>query len=250
MSKQEEKVIQPHVKRVEIVIPSAAKVRKEMKIEAASEASRKQNGSHVKRACGHLHLVVSGYARVGYRCRCAQATMERRLSSREAERRCHPSRGLRGVLGQYDESCRKEHAIYLSKKFTDCENNTFTARENLTYFGIGCSPTETVYAGSYRFVDFEMDLIRKQSRGVLSDYIAPQSVENYQPMRFEFPDEDISSALVTPKGSHVPFVSRLAFECTDSMGKCEACILGIVPRYIYWGNAFLVGVWDGSRVTG
>ena len=27
-------------------------------------------------------------------------------------------------------------------------------------FGIGCSPTETVYAGSYHFVDFEMDLIK------------------------------------------------------------------------------------------
>ena len=28
---------------------------------------------------------------------------------------------MRCVLGQHDESCRKEHAIYLSKKFTDCE---------------------------------------------------------------------------------------------------------------------------------
>ncbi|KAI5433554.1 hypothetical protein KIW84_020733 [Lathyrus oleraceus] len=63
---------------------------------------------------------------------------------------------------------------------------------NLLYFGIGCSPTETVYAGSYHFVDFEMDLIKKQSRSALSDYIAPQPIEDYQPMKFEFPDEDIS----------------------------------------------------------
>ena len=84
-------MIQPHEERCEIVIPSAAEVRKEVKIGAASEASRKQNGSPVKRACGYLRLVVSGYARVGYRCRCAQAIMERRLSSREAERRCHVS---------------------------------------------------------------------------------------------------------------------------------------------------------------
>ncbi|KAI5383132.1 hypothetical protein KIW84_070516 [Lathyrus oleraceus] len=56
----------------------------------------------------------------------------------------------------------------------------------------GCSPTETVYADSYHFVDFKMDLIRKQSRGVLSDYIAPQPIEDDQPMKFEFPDEDIS----------------------------------------------------------
>ncbi|KAI5445955.1 hypothetical protein KIW84_013975 [Lathyrus oleraceus] len=60
------------------------------------------------------------------------------------------------------------------------------------YFGIGCSPTETVYADSYHFVDFERELIRKQSRGVLSDYIAQQLVEDDQPMKFGFPDEDIS----------------------------------------------------------
>ncbi|KAI5438242.1 hypothetical protein KIW84_024112 [Lathyrus oleraceus] len=33
----------------------------------------------------------------------------------------------------------------------------------------------------------------KQSRGVLSDYVTPQPIEDYQPMKFEFPDEDISS---------------------------------------------------------
>jgi hypothetical protein len=61
--KQEEKVIQPHEERVEIVIPSTAEVRKEVKIGAASEASREQNGSPVEGACGYLRLVVSGYAR-------------------------------------------------------------------------------------------------------------------------------------------------------------------------------------------
>ncbi|KAI5383113.1 hypothetical protein KIW84_070499 [Lathyrus oleraceus] len=89
--KQEEKVIQPHEERIEIVIPSTAEVRKEVKFGAASEASQEQNGSPVERACGYLRLVVSGYVRVGYRCRCAQATMERRMSSREAERRGHVS---------------------------------------------------------------------------------------------------------------------------------------------------------------
>ena len=82
-------MIQPHAERIEIVIPSTAEVRKEVKNEAASEANREQNGSLVERACGYLRLVVSGYARVGYRCRCAQATMGRRLFSREAERRCY-----------------------------------------------------------------------------------------------------------------------------------------------------------------
>ena len=57
------------------------------------------------------------------------------------------------VLGQHDESGRKEHDIYyLSKKFTDCET---TARENLLRFGMGCSPAETVYVDSHYSVDFK-----------------------------------------------------------------------------------------------
>ena len=76
-------MIQLHEGRAELVNPYTAEVRKEMKIGAASEASREQNGSPVEGACGYLRLVVSEYARSGYRCRCAQATMERRLSSRE-----------------------------------------------------------------------------------------------------------------------------------------------------------------------
>jgi hypothetical protein len=48
--KQEEKVIQPHEERFKIVIPSTAEVRREMKVEAASEASQEQNGSPVERA--------------------------------------------------------------------------------------------------------------------------------------------------------------------------------------------------------
>ncbi|KAI5383112.1 hypothetical protein KIW84_070498 [Lathyrus oleraceus] len=61
------------------------------------------------------------------------------------------------------------------------------------YCGIGCSSTETVYAGSCHFVDFQDGSDQKAIKGsVLSDYIAPQSIEDYQPMKFEFPDEDIS----------------------------------------------------------
>ncbi|KAI5419542.1 hypothetical protein KIW84_043633 [Lathyrus oleraceus] len=155
LSKQEEKVIQPHTERIEVVIPSTAEVRKEAKIGVVSEASREQNGSLVERACGCLHLVMSGYARVRYWCRCAQAIMEGRLSSREAERRCH------------------------------------------LYESHGCSPTETVCAGSYHFVDFRDGSDRKAIKGVWSDYIVPQPIEDYQPMKFEFPDEDISRKLAS-----------------------------------------------------
>ncbi|KAI5389779.1 hypothetical protein KIW84_075181 [Lathyrus oleraceus] len=91
---------------------------------------------------------------------------------------------------------------------------------------------------------------------VLSDYLAQQPIEDYQPMMFELPDEDIEvlkskdceepipeegpnpeferilmsdgavdvkgngvgTVLVTPKGSHIPFVARITFECTNNGG--------------------------------
>ena len=57
------------------------------------------------------------------------------------------------VLGQHDESGQKEHAIfYLSKKFTDCETR-YSARENLLRFGMGFSPTKTIYVDSYYTID-------------------------------------------------------------------------------------------------
>ncbi|KAI5411032.1 hypothetical protein KIW84_056253 [Lathyrus oleraceus] len=42
-----------------------------------------------------------------------------------------------------------------------------------------------------------MDPIGKQSRDVLSDYISLQPIEDYQPMKFEFPDEGISRKFVS-----------------------------------------------------
>ena len=57
------------------------------------------------------------------------------------------------VLGQHDESGRKEHAIYyLRKKFTDCETR-YSLLKNLLRFGMGCSLTETVYVDPHYFVD-------------------------------------------------------------------------------------------------
>ena len=58
------------------------------------------------------------------------------------------------VLGQQDESGRKEHAIYyLSKKVYRLRDPILVARENLLRFGMGCSPAKTVYADPYYLID-------------------------------------------------------------------------------------------------
>ncbi|GAU10109.1 hypothetical protein TSUD_418490 [Trifolium subterraneum] len=100
---------------------------------------------------------------------------------------------------------------------------------------------------------------------ILGDHLAHQPVEDYQPIKFDFPDEEImylkmkdcdepvfgegpdpesqwglifdgavnlygsgiGAIIVTPKGAHIPFTARLQFECTNNIAEYEACIMDI-----------------------
>ena len=100
---------------------------------------------------------------------------------------------------------------------------------------------------------------------VLADYLAHQPVEDHQSAEYEFLDEDvmflkvkdcdeplpeegpdpesrwsmifdgavnaygkgIGVMIVTPHGSHIPFTTRLTFDCTNNMAEYEACIMGL-----------------------
>ncbi|XP_039057119.1 uncharacterized protein LOC120200313 [Hibiscus syriacus] len=109
----------------------------------------------------------------------------------------------------------------------------------------------------------EFDLVyvsQKAVKGsVIADFLANRALEDYEPVKFEFPNEDlmtiytieeeeapkdeiwkmnfdgtsnavgyrIGAVLVSPEGNHYPFTSRLTFECTNNMVEYEACIMGI-----------------------
>ncbi|XP_050915606.1 uncharacterized protein LOC127130681 [Lathyrus oleraceus] len=102
---------------------------------------------------------------------------------------------------------------------------------------------------------------------VLSDYLAHLLVEGYQPLRFDFPDEDImfirdftmpgseispeedpeagsrwtlmfegasnargndmGAVITSPTDFHLPFTAKLCFDCTNNMEEYEACIYGL-----------------------
>ena len=125
-------------------------------------------------------------------------------------------------MGQHDESGRKEHVIYyLSKKFTDYETRysllektccalVWAARRlrqyMLTHTTLLISkmdPIKYIFekpALSGRIARWQMILTeydiqyttQKAIKGsVLADHLAHQAVEDYQSMRFDFPDEDI-----------------------------------------------------------
>ncbi|KAI5443595.1 hypothetical protein KIW84_012297 [Lathyrus oleraceus] len=247
--KQEEKVIQPHAERVEIVIPGTAEVRKKVKVGAASEASRKQNGSPVERACGCLHLVMSGYARVEYRCRREQATMERGSSSREAERPCLYQRAMVTLFHEMihheidcyvDDMIAKSHAEvgHLADRGKSVDRfetiQTEAARrlrqymlvhttlwiskmDLIKYISEKPAMTGRVAKGPMILIEYDIRYISQKAieGSVLSDYVAPQPIEGYQPRKFEFPDEDISRCSNRKIES---FVARITFECTNDGG--------------------------------
>uniref|UniRef100_A0A2N9FFE4 Integrase catalytic domain-containing protein n=1 Tax=Fagus sylvatica TaxID=28930 RepID=A0A2N9FFE4_FAGSY len=122
------------------------------------------------------------------------------------------------MLGQQDETGKKEQAIYyLSKKFTE--------------------PGDPLLA------------IKGQA---IADYLADYPSEQLELMDSEFPDEDvmtvdednhgrwklyfdgaanavgsgIGAVLVSPKGQQTPIAVKLGFDCTNNMTEYEACIVG------------------------
>ena len=37
----------------------------------------------------------------------------------------------------------------------------------------------------------------------------------------------VGTMIITPHGSHIPFTTRFAFDCTNNMSEYEACIMGL-----------------------
>ena len=37
----------------------------------------------------------------------------------------------------------------------------------------------------------------------------------------------IGAVIITPQGTHFPFIARLTFKCTNNMAEYEACIMGL-----------------------
>ncbi|XP_050897012.1 uncharacterized protein LOC127103812 [Lathyrus oleraceus] len=198
------------------------------------------------------------------------------------------------VLGQHDETGRKEHVIYyLSKKFTDCESRysslektccalawaakrlrqymvthttlLISKMDPIKYIFEKPALTGRVSRWQMALTEYDIQHVTQKAikRSVLSDYLAHQLVEDYQPMKFDFPDEDIlfirecnipgpeegpkpgsrwmlafdgasnaqghgvGAIITSPTVFHLPFTARLCFDCTNNMAEYEACIFGI-----------------------
>ncbi|KAG8486695.1 hypothetical protein CXB51_020171 [Gossypium anomalum] len=193
------------------------------------------------------------------------------------------------VLGQHDESGRKERAIYyLSKKFTECETRyspieklccalIWTTRRlrqymlyHTTWLISKLDPLKYLMESTalnrrmarWQILLSEFDIVYVNQKAVkgsaIADFLASRALEDYEPLNFDFPNEDlmhvatieedpregrpwklnfdgasnamgngIGAILVSPDGNHYPFTSKLDFDCTNNMAEYEACIMGI-----------------------
>jgi hypothetical protein len=126
------------------------------------------------------------------------------------------------VLGQQDETGRKEYAIYyLSKKFTDCESRysmlektccalTWAAKRlcqymmnHTTWFISKIDPIKYIFekpALTGRITrwqmllseyDIEYHTLKAIKGNVLADHLAHQPIDDYKSINSEFPDDDV-----------------------------------------------------------
>ena len=93
----------------------------------------------------------------------------------------------------------------------------------------------------------------------IADFLAERANEEYEPMSFDFPDEDlmavlqikkeespkedgwkiyfdgasnalgrgVGAVLISPEGNHYPFTAKLSFDCTNNVAEYEACVMDL-----------------------
>ncbi|GAU40633.1 hypothetical protein TSUD_190100 [Trifolium subterraneum] len=149
------------------------------------------------------------------------------------------------------------------KKFTDCESRYSMLEKTCCALAWAAKRLRHYLINHTTWLISKMDPIKYIfEKAALTGRIA---LEDYQPIKFDFPDEEImylkmkdcdepvfgegpdpeskwglifdgavnvygsriGAIIVTPKGAHIPFTARLQFECTNNIAEYEACIMGI-----------------------
>ncbi|KAA3485260.1 RNA-directed DNA polymerase (Reverse transcriptase), Ribonuclease H-like protein [Gossypium australe] len=157
------------------------------------------------------------------------------------------------VLGQHDESGRKERAIYyLNKKFTKC-GTRYSPIEKLCCALIWTTRRLRQYILYHTtWLILKLDLLKymmeewpsgkfcfpiyvnqKAIKGsAIADFLASRALEDYEPLNFDFPNEDlirlsIRSSLETKLRRTLKRCGKLDFDCTNNVAEYEAFIMGI-----------------------
>ncbi|XP_012482848.2 uncharacterized protein LOC105797411 [Gossypium raimondii] len=159
------------------------------------------------------------------------------------------------VLGKHDETGRKERAIYnLSKKFTECETRyspieklccalIWTTRRlrqymlyHTTWLISKLDPLKYLMESTalngrmarWQILLSEFDIVyvnQKAAKGsAIADFLASRALEDYEPLNFDFPNEDLMYVATIEKYFQEGGPWKLNF---DGASNAIACIMGI-----------------------
>uniref|UniRef100_A0A2N9GGK2 Reverse transcriptase domain-containing protein n=1 Tax=Fagus sylvatica TaxID=28930 RepID=A0A2N9GGK2_FAGSY len=165
------------------------------------------------------------------------------------------------MLGQQDETGKKEQAIYyLSKKFTEPETRYLLVEKTCCALAWASKKLRQYMLYYTTWLVSRMDPIKYIfEKPALTGKIARWQItrpSKLELMDSEFPDEDvmiveednqgrwklyfdgaanavgsgIGAVLVSPKGQQTPIAVKLGFDCTNNMTEYEACIVGPASR--------------------
>ncbi|XP_017970398.1 PREDICTED: uncharacterized protein LOC108660657 [Theobroma cacao] len=199
-------------------------------------------------------------------------------------------RSMGCVLGQHDETGKKERAVYyLSKKFIEYESKYSSLKKmccalawtayrlrqymlyHTTWLIAKLDPIKYIFekpslsgrVARWQVLLSEYDIVYVSQKSIkgsaIVDFLAERVEEDYEPMKFEFLDEDLMSicqtneeeseekenwkmffdgasnalghgirvVLVSPEGNHYPVIAKLNFYCTNNVAEYEACVMGL-----------------------
>uniref|UniRef100_A0A2N9GLN7 G-patch domain-containing protein n=1 Tax=Fagus sylvatica TaxID=28930 RepID=A0A2N9GLN7_FAGSY len=169
------------------------------------------------------------------------------------------------MLGQQDETGKKEQAIYyLSKKFTEPETRYLLVEKTCCALAWASKKLRQYMLYYTTWLVSRMDPNQAIKGQAIADYLADYPSEQLELMDSEFPDEDvmtveednqgrwklyfdgaanavgsgIGAVLVSPKGQQTPIAVKLGFDCTNNMTEYEACIVVSQTN----------GEWQGSGI--
>ncbi|XP_052477204.1 uncharacterized protein LOC128032597 [Gossypium raimondii] len=159
------------------------------------------------------------------------------------------------ILGQHDEIGRKERAIYyLSKKFTECETRyspieklccalIWTTRRlrqymlyHTTWLISKLDPLKYLMESTalngrmarWQILLSEFDIVYVNQKAVkgsaIADFLASRALEDYEPLNFDFPNEDLMNVATIEKDFQEDGPWKLNF---DGASNAIACIMGI-----------------------
>jgi len=168
------------------------------------------------------------------------------------------------VLGQHDETGKKEHVIYyLNKKFTDCKQRysllektcyalawtTHRLRQYMlshtTWLVSKMDPIKYIFEkpaltgriARWKMLLSEFDIIYVTQKAIkgsaLAKYLAQQPIDDYQPMIPEFPDEDIMTLFVSEDGSDERKLILFFNGSSNALGRgIRAMLISLQKQYI------------------